>query len=275
MKRYRAMTAMMLLAMTTAFAQSSQFYLEDKLGEGLQTRIYLSANPEAKSQVQEALYAAVDHARDSLNKMQTELDGINQKKVKDNFMISEELAKAIQAGLNLCEKTEGRFDITTGGSYKKIKVDTKNNSLKITADGMQINLQPMLKGFLADLIADDLAKAGWGNALVKIAGVTVTRGNNDHTPWTIPVLVPSEKVAKRVFYYKTKQEQAAGATSPPASGMSDLKSVTIFSKTGADSEGLAATVLNMGMEEGKKFMAQNKNLGAVFIDSQDNLTHVP
>ena len=257
------------------FAQSTQFYLEDSIGQGLTTRIYLVGQPEAKAQVQEALYAAVDHAREAAAKMQSELDGINQQKTKGNIMVSAELAQAVHAGLELSGKTKGAFDLTAG-SFRKVKVNLRNNSIKISGANIQIDLAPILKGFLADLIADDLVKSGWPNCLVKIENIYVTRGSDIQKPWSIPVVVPSEKVAKRVLYYKTKMDQAAGATwSPTAAASPDLKSVTVFSKSGANAEGLASTVYRMGLEEGKKFLSANKSLSAILVDNQGNLTNVP
>lgn len=258
---------------TTLFAQATQFYLEDNLGDNLQARIYLVAQPQAKAQVQEALYTAVDHARQALTTIQQELTGVQQK--SGSFMISAELAKAIDAGLTLSRKTNGLFNITTSGDYKQIKVSTKSNSLKLKGT-VQIDLDPILKGYLADQIANDLVQAGWANCLVKIGQVYVTRGNDTNAPWRIPVVIPSEKIAKRVLYYKTKQIQAAGATwSAPPTESPELKSVTIFSSSGADSEALANAVFKMGMETGKKFLARNRNLSAIFVDHQGNLTNIP
>ncbi|MBI4124567.1 MAG: FAD:protein FMN transferase [Deltaproteobacteria bacterium] len=259
-------------------AQSTQFYIEDDIGTGHKARIYLVGQPQAKAMVQEALYAAIDHARAATAKMESELTAINQQKGQGKHMVSPELASAVAAGLELGSKTNGLVDITGVGNYKRIQANLRSNTLKIKADNVQLNLEPILNGFLADLIANDLSAAGWGNCLVKIGNVYVTRGNDASAPWRIPVVVPSEKIAKRVLYYQAKQEKAAGATGQVGKEISagaGLNSVTIFSASGADSEGLAAAVLKMGMEEGKKFLARNKNLSAIFVDSQGNLTNVP
>lgn len=270
------------LATTPLFAQATQFYLEDKIGEGpsaqgLAARIYLVAEPQAKSQVQEALYAAVDHARQSLTAIQKELADIEQKG-SGSFMVSAELAKVVQAGLELSKKTGGQFNIAASGDYKKISVSTKSNTLKLNGEGLRIGLDPILKGFLADLIAEDLVKAGWVNVLVKVENVYVTRGNDVNKPWRIPVVIPSEKMAKRVLYYQAKKETAAGATWSIQKGsapVSDLNSVTIFSHRGIDSEGLATALFKMGSTEGKKFLSRNRHLGAILVDNQGNLTNVP
>lgn len=265
----------LLLPPVTIHAQATQFYLEDSLGSGMTARVYLIGQAEAKTPVQEALYAAIDHARASLEKIQDEIAAINQQKSKENTMVSPELAKALHAGLELSEKTGGQFDITAG-NFKKMKVNLKNNSVKILGENIQIDLAPILKGVLADLIAEDLAKAGWPNLLIKIENVYVTRGNDANAPWRIPVVVPSQKIAKRVLYYKTKKERAAGATwSPSEATSSNLQSVTIFSQSGANAEGLSSTVYRMGMEGGKAFLAKNKSLSAIFVDTQGNLTNVP
>lgn len=271
-------SSLALLAMTTLYAQATQFYIEDDIGAGHKARIYVVGEPQAKEAVQEALYAAIDHARAALTKMESELVSINQKGSQGKHMVSPELARAVAAGVELGRKTNGLVDITTNGNYTKIKANMRSNTIKIGEGNVPLNLDPILKGFLSDLIADDLHAAGWTNCLVKIGNVYVTRGNDATAPWRIPVVVPSERIAKRVLYYQAKGAKAAGATwSGPkeATGGAGLNSVTVFSASGADSEGLANAVLKMGMEEGKKFLARNKNLSAILVDSDGKLTNIP
>lgn len=258
------------------YAQPTQFYLEDHLNDGVQARIYLIALPQARPQVQEALYASVDHARQAQDTIQRELADIQQKGA-GSFMVSAELAQAMSAGVELSKKTNGQFNIASQGDYRKIKVNPKSNTLKLNDTNIQIGVDAILKGFLADLIADDLVRAGWPNVLVKVENVYVTRGNDANAPWRIPVVVPSEKIAKRVLYYQAKKESAAGATwtaKQDATTASDLNSVTVFSHRGIDSAGLAPAVLKMGSVEGKKFLARNKSLSAILVDHQGNLTNV-
>lgn len=277
-KRFLLISSLLFLVSRLLHAQATQFYIEDEVGGGHEARVYVVGQPQAKAMVQEALYAAIDHAREALTKMESEVADINQKGGKGKQLVSPELAKAVAAGVALGEKTNGLVDITGNGNYKKIDVSIRSNSLTIKADQVQLNLKPMLKGFLADLIADDLTASGWANCLVKIENVYVTRGNDANAPWRIPVVVPSDKTAKRVLYYQAKHDKAAGATGSSrqdASASADLNSVTIFSASGADSEGLANAVLKMGLEDGKKFLARNRKLSAIFIDSAGNLTNVP
>ncbi|OGQ04505.1 MAG: hypothetical protein A2W61_07530 [Deltaproteobacteria bacterium RIFCSPLOWO2_01_44_7] len=277
-----------------AFAQSTQFYLEDRLNDKLKVRIYVAGEVSAKTQVQETLYKAVDHARETLNKLDvsnpsSELAKINQKKTAGNFTVSPELAKAIEVSLDVSRWTKGAFDITFDskeGNFREIKVNSDSNELKIKIDNMTINLRHVTKGILADLIADDLGNAGFKNCLVKVGSVFVTRGNDVSGPWKIPVIAPSDKLAKKALLYKATDVSAATLTTNDGSidvvdprnksrATSDLKSVTVFTQSGTKAEGLAAAVYVMGSNDGKKFLEKNSNLRGVLGDKEGNLTHIP
>lgn len=276
MARLALAVTVLIFPILSAFAQATQFYLEDAVGPGLKVRIYLIAQPQAKEEVQRTLYATVDHARNALTKINQGLQALNRQKSEGTFMIDADLAKALHAGAALSEKTNGEFDVTRAGLYKKVKVDVKDKEIKIKANGVQFNLDYILKGFLGDLMAEDLAAAGWTNTLIKVGEVYVTRGNDVNAPWRIPVVVPGENIAKRVLYYQATGEAAAGATwVPAAEAASDLKSVTIFAKSGAESQGLANTISHLGFEKGKQFLARNKSISAILVDTQGNLTNLP
>ncbi|MDO8519717.1 MAG: FAD:protein FMN transferase [Deltaproteobacteria bacterium] len=274
-----------------ALAQATPFYMEDNINNQIKVKIYVVGDASAKTQIQEALYASVDHAKAVAAKLNandptSELGAINQKKTKGEYMVSEELAKAVEIGLAVSNWTHGFFDITFDSiipNHKKIGINRKNNALKIKDYNMVIDLRYMLKGFLADQIAEDLNNAGWKNCFVKVGNEYVARGNDVNEPWKIPVVTPNSKLAKRVLLYKASDVGSGTSTyndsivdpKTKSAATSDLQSVTVFTQTAAKAEGLATAVYVMGSVEGKKFLEKNKNLRAVFADSEGKFTPIP
>ncbi|MDO8527380.1 MAG: FAD:protein FMN transferase [Deltaproteobacteria bacterium] len=287
-------TALLICLPRLVFAQATQFYLEDSIADKWKVKIYVIGEAQAKTQIQESLYSAMDHAKLTYDKLDadnpsSELGSINQKKIKDNYMVSPELARAVAIGLDVSRWTDGYFDITFDSeepNYKKVDVKLKDNELKIKEYNLVINLRYMLPGFLADQIADEMNTAGWKNCLVKVGDMFVARGNDINGPWRVPVVTPTEKYAKRALFYKATDVAASTVTTNSGpiniinpktkSGTnSDLKSVTIFTVSAAKAEALATGIYVMGMANGKTFLAKNKNLRAVLGDMQGNLTFIP
>lgn len=287
------MTLLVLLP-KIASAQATQFLLEDKIGGKFTAKIYVVGDAGAKNQIQESLYKSMDHANATFKKLDitnpnSELGAINAKKVSGVYMVSPELAQAINDGWEASEWTKGLFDITyesPKGSYKDIKIKTKTNELKIKQDGIIINLGYILRGVLGNQIADDLNAGGWKNVLVKIEDVFVARGNDVNGVWRVPIITPTEKFAKRALYYKATDLSAATLTTnrgpinivdgeTKQQAQSDLKSVSIFLANAAKAEGLACGVYVMGLQKGKDFILKYPDLRAVLADTQGQLTFVP
>ncbi|MDP2599617.1 MAG: FAD:protein FMN transferase [Deltaproteobacteria bacterium] len=277
-----------------AFAQATQFMLEDTVGGKYKIKIYVVGDVQARNQIQESLYKAVDHASATSKKIDAndpsgELGAINAKQAKGEYMVSPELAEAINDGWEASEWTKGLYDITYAsaqGSYKDVKIKTKTNELKIKKDGILINLDYIARGVLADQIADDMNNAGWKNVLVKLEDVFVARGNDVNGPWKVPIITPTDKLAKRALYYKATDVAAASVTTNRGPiriidgktkqlAQSDLRSVTLFMANAAKAEGLAAGIYVMGLHKGKEFILKYPYLRSVLGDTQGQLIFVP
>lgn len=293
MKKYFPLIALFLFLPRPAPAQATQFYLEESLNKW-KVKIYVIGDAQAKQAVQDSLYRAVDAAKTAYDRLDAanpagELGLINQKKIEDRYTVSPELARAVDAGLTVSRWTKGFFDITfdsTQPDYKKMAVNVKDNEIKLKDFGMVIDLRHLLRGFLADTIVQSLNNDGWKNSFVKIGNAFVAKGNDATGPWKVPIVVPTEKLAKRALFYKATDLAAATVTTDGGSlqiinpktrqpAASDLKSATIFTDSAAMAEGLATAIYVMGLEEGKKFLHANKNLKAVLVDAQGNLIFIP
>lgn len=303
-------------------AEPTQFYLEDTLGDGFKARIYVAADTAQQAQVQDALYQSTDHAKAAFAKLnaaspESEISRINRKKTARSYTVSPELARALEIAHSVSKETDGRFDVTfssplitvfnhagktpksngdfsvdfksPSGSYKNIKINPKTNELKITADGLTIDLRHILAGLLADLIAKDLSDAGWKSALVKVEEAYVAHGSDVNEPWKIPVVEPKTDIAKRVLLYRATGVGAATVggkrglevidPKTKSAATPDFKSVTVFDAEtagAARAQGLATAVYCMGFEEGERFIRKHKKtLRAVFGNTDGSLTNIP
>ena len=162
---------------------------------------------------------------------------------------------------------------------KKIKVDLKENKVKLKTTDVIINIEPLLKGFLADQMMNSLAQSGFSHSFLNLEEVFVTRGNDFNGPWKIKVVDQTTANAHRAFLYNVSDAAAAtirlnqrGLTLPPA----DLKSVTVFTKDSASkAQGLATVAYAMGLADAKKFLEDLKVERAVLIDHQGKFYQIP
>lgn len=294
MKKLLFTAAVFLLLPKMGAAQSTQFYLEDKLAGDAKVRIYVVADVQAQNQVAASMYQAVDHARGAWKKLDgsnsgSEVGRINAQKRGGNFRVGPELTHAIASGLDVARLTRGAFDLTTDSTestFNKVKINKSNGALTLKSDNIALNLKDLLYGVLTDIIADDLVRAGWRNCLVKIETVFVSRGNDANGPWKIPVMTPSDRLASRVLFYKAKQDLSA-ATFPMKNAVSvvdprtrqiaatDLRSATIFARSGAEANALAQALYVMGLNDAKSFLARNKKFRAVLNTTSGEMIHVP
>lgn len=109
--------------------------------------------------------------------------GTKEKRVR----VTDDVFAAFQAALKVSRWTKGAFDIAYAGkgSYKDIKL--KGNSVELKRSGMQVRFDPIVAGFLADLILRYLYTGGMQNAIVKVGNVFRGMGNSIGGPWKVQV----------------------------------------------------------------------------------------
>lgn len=277
----------------TAQAQNNQFYVEDQL-QNLKVRVYVIADPSQQVGVQESLYQALDHAKETLQKIdanwqQGELWAINQKGHKGRYRVSDGLMAAIEQGIRISHLTKGAFDIAFNsqkGNYKRVALNKRAKELQLKEDGMVLNI-PNFRGVLADQIIDDLRTGGFHNCLAKVDEIFASRGADANGPWKIPALTPTQKLATKILFFKAKGDVGA-ATFPnrtftaniidprtKQTAVSDLKSASIFIRSGAEAEAVSQALYVMGTDEAKNFLARHKRYRAILNPTVGDLLHIP
>lgn len=190
---------------------------------------------------------------------------------KGVFNVSPDLAKILATAQEIAKKLKEPL-------AKNIRVDLKANKVEFQSGDINIDINPFLKGYLADQIAAELGKAGYENIFLNVEGIYIAKGKDFNGPWKIPVMDNTTQNAQHAFLYKAINISAATINWEHEGDQltkSDLKSVTVFSEEGAlKAQGLAAAVYTLGLEGAKKFLKQAGVSRAVLINSEGKFIQI-
>lgn len=261
---------------TLASDNQIQLVFEAPLHESLKAELMVVGTSQERKAIQESFQKAIHQAQTTLGR----LHPLNEagetatllKKGKGEYVISPDLVKILYTAQEVAKALKEPM-------AKKIRVDLKNNRVTILSNDLKINIEPLLIGYLADHIAEEMALAGWQNFSLNVGGIYVTKGNDFNGPWKIAVADNTSQYAQHTFMYKARDTAVAtfnwnqrGKQLPNA----DLKSVTVFSKEGAcKAQGLAVAAYALGLQGAKKFVKAAGVDRAVLIDYQGRFVQIP
>jgi len=153
----------------------------------------------------------------SVTNPDSEIYMINNRKTQEKE-ISEELSQFIEKALLLCKKTQGNLDISiypilkewgfTTGEYKvpsQARIDElikyvgyRNIKLEknklLLAEGMQIDMGAVAKGYSADCAVDIMRKNGVKSAILNLGGNVYALGSKPNgSPWRVAIKNPDNQ----------------------------------------------------------------------------------
>ena len=137
-----------------------------------------------------------------------------------------------------------------------------------------------MKGYLADLIAEDMTRAGWKNIFVDLDGTIVAKGKDFNGAWKIPVVDDTTANAHHAFVFKAFQDVAVATVRNKDKNVadisSDLKSVTVFTNEGAaKAQDLALAGFSAGLNGAKKILKSSEIQRSVLIDQDGRFIQIP
>lgn len=254
-----------------------QMIFEDRLTPDAPVEWMVTAEPAQRKEAEAAFQKGLLHARDCLLRLHpanpdSETSRILSKRTKGTFTVSSDLARILATTREVAKEMREPL-------AKKISVNLKTNQVTFKTEEVLINIEPVLKGYLADLIMEDIRSAGFLDSMLNLDGIYVATGDDFNGPWKIPVADETTKYAHRTFFYKARNTAAAtvdwhqgGAALPT----SDLKSVTIFSSEGAlKAQAMATATYVLGVENARKFLESAQVPRAVLIDYQGQFIQIP
>ena len=236
--------------------------------------------------------------------------------------VSEETITLIKDALAYCELSDGAFDITiapvvslwdfhlendpqvpdagaiseavTHVDYTMIKIDDEKNTVALTDPDAGIDLGAIAKGYISDLLREEILKQGCGSALINLGGNVLAVGTKpDGSDWNIGIRRPFAESAYDIIA-KVAVDDMSVITSgtyeryfeqdgvlyhhilDPSTGYSvnnGLTSVTILSENGTDGDALSTTCFVLGPEKGMELVESLDGIEAMFIADDDTISY--
>lgn len=256
--------------------QRVQMLFETEIVPGLGVKLALVGNPAWRRKGEADIQKAGIHARAVFLRLnpidpQSEFNRLLRNNEKGTFDVSSDLARILRTVQGVA--TELKEPLA-----KEIRVDTEKNRVKLKSGELVINIDPFLKGYLADVLLGDLKTAGWQHVFVEMNGVFLAHGEDFNGPWKVPVFDNTTAYAQRTFFYQARDTAAAtinwmneGSKLPA----SDLKSVTVFAENACKAQGLAAATYSLGLQGAQKFLKIAGVPRAVLIDTRGEFIQFP
>lgn len=213
----------------------------------------------------------------------------------------------IERSVYYSELTQGKFDITVYAvsslwdfknqvipdrseiaealkniDYQSIEIEEN----KINANGRQIDLGGIAKGYIADRAKEYLIEKGAEKGLINLGGDIVAFGE----AYKIAIEKPFEGTNAAILKIKDKAVVTSGIYQryieengriyhhivDPETGYgseNELASVTVIGDSALDSDALATVCMLMGSEKSKEIIENTEGFEAVFIDREGEITY--
>lgn len=236
--------------------------------------------------------------------------------------VSEETIGLIKSALAYCELSDGAFDITiapvvslwdfhlendpkvpdadaiaeavTHVDYTMVQIDEEKHTVALTDPEAGIDLGAIAKGYISDLLKEEILKQGCGSALINLGGNVLAVGTKpDGSDWNIGIRRPFAESAYDIIA-KVAVDDMSVITSgtyeryfeqdgvlyhhilDPVTGYSvnnGLTSVTILSEDGTDGDALSTTCFVLGPEKGMDLIESMEGIGAMFIADDNTISY--
>lgn len=183
-------------------------------------------------------------------------------------------------------------------NYKDIIIDYEKKTVLLNKKEMMIDLGSIVKGYAADKISSYLKEKNFDNCLIDVGGNIITMGKNIGTnkKWKAGILMPFS-FDTEIGYIETNDIKETLVTSGiyeryliyldennnkimyhhilnPLTGYpenNELTSVTIITDKSISADGYSTAIFLMGLEEGLRFVNNNKSIEAIFITKQKEI----
>ena len=222
--------------------------------------------------------------------------------------LSPDTTELMQTALEMCERTDGALDVSiypvlrawgfTTGSYQVPtqeeienllthvhyrKVTLENGTASI-AQGMEVDLGSVAKGYTGDQVSQLLREGGVTSALLNLGGnVQLVGGKPDGSDWRVAVQDPESDGYLGVLSLRDKAAITSGgyeryfvgddgevywhiidpATGAPA--RSGLISVTVIGDRGVVCDALSTALFVMGLDKAAEYWRRYGDFEAVFV----------
>ncbi len=251
-----------------AFAQGVQIFQRQTTIGGHQAALLIVGWQKDAAAVQKLFdlvvqQGAASYARLDWRNPASEVARINAAAGTDAIRVSKDVRAAFEAAEKVSSWTKGAFDIVSGGSWKDLKV---GGSVKLKRAGAQVRFDPIIEGFLADLMLTLIYNSNMQNAMVKVGNIFRGTGQSIRGPWKIQVQDDEGTFARHAINLIVRNTGVAtvSASQFRAQGLIDprsgrpiappCKGVVVVSTSAALAQGLARGIFVLGPQKGMELL---------------------
>ncbi|WP_442603348.1 FAD:protein FMN transferase [Paenibacillus sp. KN14-4R] len=247
-----------------------------------------------------------------------ELYNVNHQAGKEAVQVSKDTFDVVKKAYTYSELSKGNFDFAIGPlvdlwqigkegahvpkksdiehaatlvNYKEVILDEANHTIKLTKEGMSIDLGGIGKGYAADKLAEYLKDHGMDSAIIDLGGNIYAVGSKvGDQPWNIGIQDPNETRGNQIGKMKITDQTVVTSgvyerffvengvhyhhILDPHTGYpvkNNINSVTIVTKHSTDADALSTTAFTLGVDEGLKLMNSLDGVEALFITTDNKV----
>jgi len=170
-------------------------------------------------------------------------------------------------------------------NYKKIKLNKKEQSVRLMQAGMKIGLGGIAKGYTVDRVVERLRQLGFKDFFVKFGGELFLAGSHGERPWVVGVQDPRDPTR---YFATLALSDLAFTTSgdyehflikdgvryhhiiDPATGYpaKQVRAVSVVAKDGESADALSTSLFVMGPKRALALVESLPGVEMVMVDSQ-------
>lgn len=178
-------------------------------------------------------------------------------------------------------------------NYQNVLLDEKDKKVMLKNMNMVIDLGGIAKGYAADEVKSILEGFGIKSAIIDLGGNVMTIGGKTSShPWVIGIQNPDESRGNYIGTVKVNDQTVVTSgiyeryfvaegkhyhhMLSPFDGYpfdNNLASVTIITDSSITADAFSTSVFGKGLEEGLKYVTEQKNMDAIFI-TKDNQVYI-
>ncbi|MDP2791970.1 MAG: FAD:protein FMN transferase [Rectinemataceae bacterium] len=315
-----AVISALFFAACAPAAQSEISRTDFVLGTVCSVRILEGGSTKTTDEIFARLKTIED--RMSANKDGTEIAEVNAAAGLRAVKVSADTFDVIAKGIEYAKLTQGAFDISIGPlvklwnigtdyakvppkaeiaaalklvDYRKIELDAKNLTVKLSAPGMRLDLGAIAKGYSADEVATILTKHKVKAAVIDLGGNVLVFGKKkDGSPWRVGVQDPRSNrgdyiglvtgqamtvvtsgIYERFFVEEGKHYHHILDTKTGWPADNSLVSVSIISASSMDADALSTSLFALGLQKGMELAKTLPDINAIFIDNKNRVYMSP